>query len=187
MFTRDRWRGLTGPWGALLRLCRAQSRCPACRGKAGTKSPLKTHVLLARGLRRPEAVRPRGRQGDLRVIHGWVIMSTPSLLPQEPAAGRLLTDAFLLERVSAGRKASLACPRQPIRAVAAAQPAGMGRTRGPSLCPREAPVGVRGSHGPAGVLLPLETSLSAFRPHHQPGLCWLCTKHHVDNQSCSGL
>lgn len=54
---------------------------PSVRGRAGPKPPFKTHIVSARGLHRPEAVRSRGRQGDMRVIHRRIIMSPPSLLP----------------------------------------------------------------------------------------------------------
>lgn len=81
-FTGERQREMTGQWGVPL-----QRPVRAClvRGTAGTKPPFKTPILSAGGLHRPEAVRPRGGGGELRVLPRRAV-SCP--LPTSPAGGR---------------------------------------------------------------------------------------------------
>lgn len=64
-------------------------------GDSRHEAAFKTPILLARGLRRPEAVRFRGARRELHVLPRRAITSPPALLPQQEVVGWLLTDASL--------------------------------------------------------------------------------------------
>lgn len=145
--------------------------------QASAQPPFKTRILSARGLQRPKAVRPRGRQGDVRVIHRRVIMpplpghSFPSS-PQQQAAGRAAHKClFCLEPASAWSLVHrLREGEESLVGLAPGSRSGQWpepnprrqAPRGPSPRPQKVPVGVCGRHVHANVFPP---------PGDLPGHC----------------